>query len=960
LPLTLAGCIDRACNRYEAEWKLGRRPRIEAYLADATERERPGLFRELLLLEIEFRESVGERPAPEEYRARFSGHDTLIRSVFEVSCPARDATARPWARGGATAEPGVPATAMQGSTVGAATSAGTRFRILRLHDRGGLGNLYVARDEELNREVALKEIQPHYAHDPESRARFLLEAEVTGGLEHPGVVPVYGLGTYADGRPFYAMRLVKGDSLKEAIARFHRDQSAGQVPGGRDLEFRQLLRRFVDVCNAVGYAHSRGVLHRDLKPGNILLGPYGETLVVDWGLAKVVGRPLEPAGAEPTLRVPATGASGTTLPGSALGTPAYMSPEQAAGSLDALGPASDVYGLGATLYCLLTGRAPLETGDLDVVLEAVRRGDFPPPRRVNPAVPPALEAVCLKAMALRPQDRYASPRALAEDVERWTAGESVSVYRDPLHVRAWRRVRRHRTLVTSVAAATLMAIITLVGATLLLMAVNRRERGARAEADANFRRTLDVVDRMTLQVGDEHLVNLPRAKPAREHLLREARNLLEQLVKEQPRNPAVQLAAGRFYARHESKFYWDMNQLAAAERSLRRGIGLLAVLGGGLHAGPGPCTELASACSTLGYILRDRGRLVEARQLCQRSVDLLEAAAARSADPGPYLPELGSTLLRQGRVFADMGQDEKAEASYLRSLDVFEGLIKADPDDARYREGCARILHFLGWFCEEHVRYREAERYYIQARDLRERLVKDFPGVTMHLYDLGDTYNNLMVLMKDLRRVEEVERYFELLHRLEQGLADEFPERPVYRAMLGLAQANLVEAYLQTGRSLDRARELLETGIAELRAAIALAGEADLMHRSWLASAYCAQVKVFALLGEFSHANAAMRELLKMDLPQGQQLYLAASALAYAAPRVRESATIPRLQRPVLALFFRTRAMILLREAARRGSATLARLKSDTDLDDLRALAEYRTLLARLEQPAAKAALPDQ
>src|SRR5262249_48354619 len=188
------------------------------------------------------------------------------------------------------------ATPMHVSPVGTATSAGTRFRILRLHDRGGLGNVYVARDEELNREVALKEIRPHYAHDPESRARFLLEAEVTGGLEHPGVVPVYGLGTDADGRPFYAMRLVKGDSLKEAVARFHRGESAGQVPGGRALAFRQLLRRFVDVCNAVAYAHSRGVLHRDLKPANILLGPYGETLVVDWGLAKVVGRPLGSAG----------------------------------------------------------------------------------------------------------------------------------------------------------------------------------------------------------------------------------------------------------------------------------------------------------------------------------------------------------------------------------------------------------------------------------------------------------------------------------------------------------------------------------------------------------------------------------------------------------------------------------------------------------------------------------------
>ena len=161
---------------------------------------------------------------------------------------------------------------------------------------------------------------------------------------------------------------------------------------------------------------------------------------------------------------------------------------------------------------------------------------------------------------------------------------------------------------------------------------------------------------------------------------------------------------------------------------MRRGIDLLAVLGGGPHARPGPCTELAYAYSMLGYILRDRGRLGEAREMGRRSIDRLVVAAARSTDPGPYLPELGSALLRQGRILADLGQDRDAEAAFLRSLEVFEGLTKSHPDDARYRQDCARILHFLGWFCEEHVRYREAERYYVRARDLREHLVEEEAG----------------------------------------------------------------------------------------------------------------------------------------------------------------------------------------------------------------------------------------
>src|SRR5262249_51982501 len=148
-------------------------------------------------------------------------------------------------------------------SVGESTSEGMRFRILRPYARGGLGEVYVARDQELHREVALKEIQQCHADDPNSRARFLLEAEVTGGLEHPGIVPVYGLGTYADGRPFYAMRFIKGGSLKEAIKGFHND-SRGGTTDFSSLEFRKLIGRFIDVCNAIEYAHSRGVLHRDL------------------------------------------------------------------------------------------------------------------------------------------------------------------------------------------------------------------------------------------------------------------------------------------------------------------------------------------------------------------------------------------------------------------------------------------------------------------------------------------------------------------------------------------------------------------------------------------------------------------------------------------------------------------------------------------------------------------------
>lgn len=341
------------------------------------------------------------------------------------------------------------------------TDGRKRFRIIKPHARGGLGEVFVARDEELNREVALKEIQSRFADDIDSRGRFLKEAEITGRLEHPGIVPVYGLGTYADGRPYYAMRFIQGDSLKDAIERFHDPKRKWKDAGERELEFRKLLQRFIDVCNAIEYAHSRGVLHRDLKPGNIMLGQYGETLVVDWGLAKPIGAKEEPSSNSSTpqpLEVAAGSGSAPTQYGQALGTPAYMSPEQAAGRLDELGPASDVYSLGATLYTLLTGQLPVEGNNVGELLSNVQHGAIKP---IRSDVPRPLASICLRSLASKPKDRYGRTRELSADIERWLANEEVSCYREPLLAALRRRSRRHPVAFTAISSTLLLAVLLL-------------------------------------------------------------------------------------------------------------------------------------------------------------------------------------------------------------------------------------------------------------------------------------------------------------------------------------------------------------------------------------------------------------------------------------------------------------------------------------------------------------------
>ena len=261
------------------------------------------------------------------------------------------------------------------TTVGA-----VRYAILRHHAKGGLGDVFLARDTELNREVALKEIQERHADRLDSRQRFLVEAEITGGLEHPGIVPVYGLGKYPDGRPYYAMRFIRGDTLRDAIDHFHEaDLDGDRDPGERTLALRELLGRFVDVCNAIGYAHSRGILHRDIKPGNIMLGNFGETLVVDWGLAKSIEAPDLASTSEKPLVSRSGGGSSPTMLGSAVGTPQFMSPEQAAGRLDRPRPDGATSTASGRPCTALLDRPALPFGKSDVgdrPPHKVERGDF--------------------------------------------------------------------------------------------------------------------------------------------------------------------------------------------------------------------------------------------------------------------------------------------------------------------------------------------------------------------------------------------------------------------------------------------------------------------------------------------------------------------------------------------------------------------------------------------------------
>jgi serine/threonine protein kinase/WD40 repeat protein len=366
--------------------------------------------------------------------------------------------------------------------------------------RGGIGRVLKVVDMALRREVAVKELlvessdgntgrsaqsgsrrsgnSPRSAGAPQSREdrlrlRFLREARITGRLEHPNIVPVHELGQRPDGTLYYTMKLVRGRTLREALE---------ACPTAQGLDARlKLIKPVLDLCNAIAYAHSRGVIHRDIKPDNVMLGEFGETIVLDWGLARVIGgTDVQEGDLQKELQSLRRSANLKTVQGLPLGTPAYMSPEQALGELDRVNERSDVWGLGAVLYEVLSGHPPFNEGSpLETVMKAASK-PVPPILQVSPQAPPELASICMKALAFSPADRYATARDMASELDAYLSGRRVSAYQ----YTTWELVRRLINKNRPLSFAVLLILLSLIISTVLISVAYRQTDTARAAAEA--------------------------------------------------------------------------------------------------------------------------------------------------------------------------------------------------------------------------------------------------------------------------------------------------------------------------------------------------------------------------------------------------------------------------------------------------------------------------------------------
>jgi len=669
------------------------------------------------------------------------------------------------------------------------------YEVLEELGRGGMGIVYKARQVALHRLVAVKMMRAGLEAGPDEVARFRTEAEAVARLQHPNIIQIHEVGE-ADGRPYLALEFVDGLGLNKYLA------GTPQPPRAAAGLVEKLAR-------AMCAAHQRGIVHRDLKPSNILLAGEGITppgvgvgagplpaladlvpKITDFGLAKLL--PGE-AGAMT--------ANEQTQSGAVLGTPSYMAPEQARGRSKEVGPAADVYALGAILYEMLTGRPPFKGESAWETLRQVINEEPVPPTRLQPGLPRDVETICLKCLQKEPRRRYESADALADDLGRFAAGRPIRARPVGAAGRLWRWGRREPVVAGLLAALLLGLIGGLTGLALLWRraetnyAESRRQYDRAEESSRDARRA---VEEMLGEVAEERLKDIPEMEPVQRALLEKAAAFYEKFLEERGDDPALREEAARAYSRL-GLINMRLNRIPESEAAYRKALAMHTALA---EEAPGePRYRRLMASDLLGglaHLYLSGNRFAEAQEVLQRARQILEPLAAEHTDAIEYQVALADCDNNLGSLWMSTGHLDQAEEAFGNSLRIRDRLARERPAVVQFRNKLAASHNNLARVYQNSKRTDRAEAEFKEAVALWDGLLHDNPAASEYRRALGLCHNNLgWLYLAHLGQPSKAEASFRQALRIREKLAQEHPY------FVG-DQTDLAETYRQLGSLCER------------------------------------------------------------------------------------------------------------------------------------------------------------
>jgi serine/threonine protein kinase len=741
------------------------------------------------------------------------------------------------------------------------------YKLMEQIGEGGMGLVFVAEQQQpVRRKVALKVIKPGM-DTRQVIARFEAERQALALMDHPNIAKVLDAGETAGGRPYFVMELVKGVPITEFC-----DQN--QVP------IRQRLELFVSVCQAVQHAHQKGIIHRDLKPSNVLVMSHdGKPVVkvIDFGVAKAIDQQLTDKTIYTQLSL-------------MVGTPLYMSPEQAGQSGLDVDTRSDIYSLGVLLYELLTGTTPFDKGRLHEVgydeMRRIIREEEPPkpstrlstlgqaattistqrqsdPRRLSQFLRGDLDWIVMRALAKDRTERYATAKEFADDVVRFLDDRPVQARPPtwPDRLRKW--ARRHKSLVRAAAALATLAVVALaVGALLLsvknqeLALANVQESQARAQADTNFELAKESINEFVASVTeDRHLQMRGELHDLRRKLLASAVPFLEKLVQQKPGVEAIEVQRAWAYGRLGGV----RQQMGEVTQALADAEAMQAILEQLAHDHPATTAyrrDLARAHTNRGAYLKELHRAEEALAAFAQAQALWDELAANGLLNDP---EHAKNYIDRGNLLQDLRRYEEAVADYQAAVAILDKVVVDLP---RYRRGQAVTRSNLSNALRPLRRLQEALVALSRAEQIQDELLAEAPDDPLYGADLGATRLNLGKLLQALNRPKEAQASFEKVLAAMEPLAVKYPSVPRPRHYQAMAYNNIVYLMLQQ-RRFDEALTYSQKGLRVQEKLVADFPKTP-QYRSELAIAYMNNGSMLTEMGRSEEGLVPLQKALAL------------------------------------------------------------------------------------------------